>query len=51
MEYRIEMATEQNIEEILNIYHSLIGKMDVLGILIILILMMWKMILIKNHYT
>ena len=26
MEYRIEMATEQNIEEILNIYHSLIGK-------------------------
>lgn len=26
MEYRIEMATERDIEEILNIYHSLIGK-------------------------
>lgn len=26
MEYRIEMATEENIEEILSIYHSLIGK-------------------------
>ena len=26
MDYRIEMATEEQVEEILNIYHSLIGK-------------------------
>ena len=26
MEYKIQMATIENIEEILNIYHSLIGK-------------------------
>lgn len=26
MEYKIELATEEKVEEILNIYHSLIGK-------------------------